>query len=592
MNTATYSPDDNKLRLFAESRLDKETYERARACGFRWAPKQELFYSTWSPKAEDFALELAGVIEDDDSTLMDRAEDRADRFEQYSENRARDAEQARAAVDAIADNIPLGQPILIGHHSQKHAERDAKRIENGMRKAIKAFKTSEYWTQRAEAAIKHASYKERPDVRARRIKKLEAALRKQQKNRDQSALLRGRWAEILITDKVRKKNGEPTTAMERALHLTNFYDHISLCFPLDKYPRELPASQYEGMMSLWSALNGGVITVEQAQSIAVPRHTRGLEYANRWIEHLENRLAYERAMLGSENAHLLERPKRRKLPPIVNYPGDGFAHITKAEYSKKHKDYKGCREESNEHGPYRVRYMMGAFAERKRENGAGYTSYGPVYITDQKRVDPPGPTPEPPKPKKEDFEAMEKTLDAGVQTVSAPQLFPTPAPIAERMVEIADIQPGNRVLEPSAGTGVILGAMGGRMFDEPGPDYLERDQLHAVEISAELANKLSQEFPLTKVTQGDFLSINGALGQFDRIIMNPPFKNGDDIKHIKHALTMLKPGGVLVSLCANGPRQQDKLQSIADSWEALPTGSFKSAGTNVNTAMLTIKKDE
>lgn len=32
--TATYSPDDNKLRLYASQRLDKETYERVRAAGF------------------------------------------------------------------------------------------------------------------------------------------------------------------------------------------------------------------------------------------------------------------------------------------------------------------------------------------------------------------------------------------------------------------------------------------------------------------------------------------------------------------------------------------------------------------------------
>ena len=588
MNTATYSPDDNKLRIYTESRLDKETYQRSRNAGFRWAPKQELFYATWSPKAEDFAIELAGQIDDDDSSLMDRAEDRSERFEQYSDNRARDAEQAREAVDRIADNIPLGQPILIGHHSQKHAERDAKRIENGMRKAIKAFKTSEYWTYRAKAAIRHASYKERPDVRARRIKKLEAALRKQNKNHDKAALLRGRWAEILTTDKVRKKNGEPTTAMERALHLTNFYDHSSFCFTLDEYPRDEPASQYEGPMSLWSALEGGVITVEQAQAIAVPRHTRGVEYALRWIEHLENRLAYERAMLGDENASLLEKPKRRKLPPIVNYPGEGFAHITKAEYSQKHKDYKGCREAKNEYGPYRVRYMMGATTERRREGSAGFTTYGPVYITDQKRVDPPGPAPEPPKPDKDAFKAMEKSLDAGVQTVTAPQLFPTPKELASRMVDLADIQPGHRVLEPSAGTGMLLGAMGGRMFDEPGSNYHERDQLHAVELSQPLADQLAAEFPLTKVTQADFLSLNGELGKFDRIVMNPPFSNGDDIKHIQHAAAMLKPGGILVALCANGPRQQDKLQSIADSWEALPSNSFKAVGTGVNVALLTI----
>ncbi|HCE8871455.1 DUF3560 domain-containing protein, partial [Klebsiella pneumoniae] len=40
---ATYSPDDNKLRLYASLRLDDETYSLINKAGFRWAPKQELF---------------------------------------------------------------------------------------------------------------------------------------------------------------------------------------------------------------------------------------------------------------------------------------------------------------------------------------------------------------------------------------------------------------------------------------------------------------------------------------------------------------------------------------------------------------------
>ena len=40
---ATYSPDDNKLRLYASLRLDEETYSLINKAGFRWAPKQELF---------------------------------------------------------------------------------------------------------------------------------------------------------------------------------------------------------------------------------------------------------------------------------------------------------------------------------------------------------------------------------------------------------------------------------------------------------------------------------------------------------------------------------------------------------------------
>src|SRR5207244_3522823 len=116
-----------------------------------------------------------------DTSLSDRAEDRAERFGEYREARAEDAEQARQAVARIADGIPLGQPILVGHHSERHARKDAERIENGMRRAVKLWETSRYWQARAAGAIRHAKYKERPDVRARRIKTLEADDRKQQR---------------------------------------------------------------------------------------------------------------------------------------------------------------------------------------------------------------------------------------------------------------------------------------------------------------------------------------------------------------------------------------------------------------------------
>jgi len=49
-----------------------------------------------------------------------------------------------------------------------------------MRKAVECWKAAQYWQDRAKGAIRLAKYKERPDVRARRIKGLEADKRKQE----------------------------------------------------------------------------------------------------------------------------------------------------------------------------------------------------------------------------------------------------------------------------------------------------------------------------------------------------------------------------------------------------------------------------
>ena len=133
MYRATYSPDDNKLRLYAVSRLDPETYKKVHDAGFRWAPKQALFVApAGTPGREDVLLSLAGEIEDEDSTLAERQEARAERFTGYSGKRASESAQALDEVERLAAMIPPGQPILVGHHSERRARRDAQRIENGM----------------------------------------------------------------------------------------------------------------------------------------------------------------------------------------------------------------------------------------------------------------------------------------------------------------------------------------------------------------------------------------------------------------------------------------------------------------------------
>jgi hypothetical protein len=65
-------------------------------------------------------------------------ENRAELRRQWASKRVAKADAAFKAAKAVADMIPLGQPILVGHHSEKGARADAKRIENGMRAGIES----------------------------------------------------------------------------------------------------------------------------------------------------------------------------------------------------------------------------------------------------------------------------------------------------------------------------------------------------------------------------------------------------------------------------------------------------------------------
>lgn len=368
--TATYSPEDNKLRLYSATRLDKETYELVRKNGFIYAPKQGLFVAPmWTPYRAKLLEKLCGEIGDEETTLAERAEQRAERFEGYQGKRKKDAESAYKQMQAISEHIPMGQPILVGHHSERRARKDAERIEGYMQKTVKMWECSEYWEDRTKGVIGHANYKDRVDVRARRVKGLEAEKRKYEREIAKSQKFLEAW-----------NNSEKELTLNRALGITN-YDSLWKCFPLDKYPRPADKSQYEGNISLYSALKEEIITPEQAKKMAVKKHNQTIAHYTEWLNHTLLRITYEQTLLTAQGYKKPEKVKR-ELPPIVNYPGEGFAHITKKEWSNRHKDYKSVRpaRESEEFEAYRYRKMIMT---------DGTFSLSPVFITDQKIVEPP-----------------------------------------------------------------------------------------------------------------------------------------------------------------------------------------------------------
>ena len=558
--SATYSPEDNKLRLYSLSRLPKDVYERVKAAGFKWAPKQELFVApAWTPDREDLLIDLAGEIGDEDTSLVERAEERAERFEEYHDKRAEDAERAHVAVAQIADAIPLGQPILVGHHSERHARKDKERIENGMRKAVKLWNTSQYWKDRAAGAIQHAKYKELPTVRARRIKTIEADKRKQERIKAEAE----KWLRMWTS---------PSLTLEQARAVAN-YSHMPACrtegreFSWHAWDVLRPDEERYAGCPAW--------TVEQCQEKARKYYPRLIEWAERWIAHLENRLAYERAMLAEAGGIATDKVKPEKGGACKCWAspghGRGWSIIQKVNrVSVTVLDNWGNGGKNFIRNiPFDQLKAVMSRSEVEAKRTAGLltdSANGLGFFLAEMPPDRPARQTEPEDPASK-FEALAEQLREGVKVVSAPNLFPTLPEVARRVVELADIQPGQRVLEPSAGTGSLLEAL---------PDT----PTVAVEINGQLAEALQRRFSGVNVHHADFLALNGELGEFDRIVMNPPFDHGSDLEHIRHAYAKLKPGGRLVAICANGPRQVDELACISTIWETLPSGWCPGTGVN------------
>lgn len=318
MHTATYSPEDNKIRLYV-GRVPRGDYERLRAAGFVSTPKQDCdFVATWTPHREDLAREYLDDDEDigdEDYSPQERSADRAERFEGYRDKRTTEAVGS-------ADTFEAG-PQAFGHQNRARAERQARRHDRKRTYAVSQWSKAEYWQTRTAGVIAHALYRSSPGVRRGRILTLESELRKNEASRKQYAAKFAAWSKVPTLEGAdtplsftegynEPKDGvtimhlprqiEPTPAGKLAYALAN----CGGCWGEYTHPRkERPASSLHTLLTL-------------SEDPITPREAAALWLANaatpgnpesssaRWARHYELRLTYERAMLAAEGGSASE----------------------------------------------------------------------------------------------------------------------------------------------------------------------------------------------------------------------------------------------------------------------------------------------
>lgn len=181
----------------------------------------------------------------------------------------------------------------------------------------------------------------------------------------------------------------------------------------------------------------------------------------------------------------------------------------------------------------------------------------------------------------------------GVAVAVAPQLFPTPMDIAIEMAIDLELRENDRILEPSAGSGNLIKAIEHEVHN--------LKNLVAVEVYVNLCNRLKNSYSNIKIYSDDFLSLTtDRLGNFDKIIMNPPFEKQKDIDHVLHAFNFLKEGGILCAILSEGAffRNNSKSKKFREflsiqcaEVERLPEGAFKESGTLVRSRKIKIIKE-
>lgn len=175
--------------------------------------------------------------------------------------------------------------------------------------------------------------------------------------------------------------------------------------------------------------------------------------------------------------------------------------------------------------------------------------------------------------------------DGQVETDSDRQFFETPPEVVNQLFDLADLEPDMVALEPSAGRGAIASVLW------PHVEFVD-----CIELHQPYADVIERAGYARNLWVGNFLTMEPQ-PVYDRVVMNPPFADGMDIRHVRHALRWLAPGGLLVSVMAGGimfrdERKHRELRGLVDAagggFEKLPARAFHSSGTDVDTVVAVI----
>lgn len=100
-------------------------------------------------------------------TYRERRQRRADTLRRWADRRAARSTAAFKTAATIADGIPFGQPILVGHHSERRHRRDCERIRAGMDRGVEHANMARSMDSRADEIERQADaaiYSDDPDA--------------------------------------------------------------------------------------------------------------------------------------------------------------------------------------------------------------------------------------------------------------------------------------------------------------------------------------------------------------------------------------------------------------------------------------------
>ncbi|MEV3914998.1 DUF3560 domain-containing protein [Streptomyces canus] len=116
-------------------------------------------------------------------TYRERRLAKAERLQDWAAGRERKAAASHDAARRYIEAVPFGQPILVGHHSERRARRDQARFNADMQRGFDHTTKAEEMRSKAaniEAAAARSIYSDDPDA----VEQLEARPAELESKRD------------------------------------------------------------------------------------------------------------------------------------------------------------------------------------------------------------------------------------------------------------------------------------------------------------------------------------------------------------------------------------------------------------------------
>lgn len=153
--------------------------------GKKWRGKFSFWEDPTAALLEELPNTQRATLTERQEAKVARAEERADRYAERAQAAEGRSQTLYGQAREMAEGIPFGQPILVGHHSEKRDRNYRERICNRFEKSFEEQKKAEYYRGKAGGAQRTAAPKSLAFMQ-RRLEEAKASLRDVERKLEQA----------------------------------------------------------------------------------------------------------------------------------------------------------------------------------------------------------------------------------------------------------------------------------------------------------------------------------------------------------------------------------------------------------------------